>query len=46
MITCVAASQLERQWIGVDIDAHYVELAEKRVAEEGRPEQDPSLCSG
>jgi len=33
--TCVAASQLERQWIGVDIDPHYVELAEKRVAAEG-----------
>ena len=29
------ASQLERNWIGVDIDPHYVEIAEKRVAEEG-----------
>ena len=33
--TCVAASQLDRLWIGVDIDPHYVEIAEKRVAEEG-----------
>jgi site-specific DNA-methyltransferase (adenine-specific) len=33
--TCVAASQLERNWIGVDIDPHYVEIAERRVAEEG-----------
>jgi site-specific DNA-methyltransferase (adenine-specific) len=33
--TCVAASQLGRNWIGVDIDQHYVEIAEKRVAEEG-----------
>jgi site-specific DNA-methyltransferase (adenine-specific) len=37
--TCVAASQLGRLWIGVDIDPHYVGLAEKRVAEEGRPAQ-------
>jgi len=33
--TCVAASQLERLWIGADIDPHYVELAEKRVVAEG-----------
>jgi site-specific DNA-methyltransferase (adenine-specific) len=34
--TCVAASQLERNWIGVDIDPHYVEIALKRVAIEGK----------
>jgi len=33
--TCVAAAQLDRLWIGVDIDPHYVELAEKRVQAEG-----------
>jgi site-specific DNA-methyltransferase (adenine-specific) len=35
--TCIAANQLGRHWIGVDIDPHYVEIAEKRVAEEGAP---------
>jgi len=33
--TCVAAAQLGRLWIGVDVDPHYVELAGKRVTEEG-----------
>ncbi len=35
--TCVAAAQLERLWIGVDVDPHYVELAQKRVQAEGCP---------
>ena len=35
--TCVAAAQLGRLWIGVDTDPTYVQLARKRVAEEGRP---------
>ncbi len=34
--TCVAAAQLGRLWIGVDVDPAYVELAERRVQEEGR----------
>lgn len=34
--TCVAAAQLGRLWIGIDVDPHYVELAEKRVREEGQ----------
>ncbi len=33
--TCVAAAQLGRLWIGVDVDPAYVELAERRVREEG-----------
>jgi site-specific DNA-methyltransferase (adenine-specific) len=33
--TCVAAAQLGRLWIGVDVDPHYVELAQKRVQTEG-----------
>ena len=33
--TCVAASQLGRLWIGADVDPTYVELARRRVAEEG-----------
>jgi len=32
--TCVAAAQLGRSWIGVDIDEGYVELARRRVATE------------
>jgi site-specific DNA-methyltransferase (adenine-specific) len=35
--TCVAAAQLGRLWIGVDIDPHYCELARERVAAEGEP---------
>ena len=33
--TCVAAAQLDRLWIGADVDPTYVELARRRVAEEG-----------
>lgn len=33
--TCVAASQLGRLWIGVDIDPAYADLARRRVAAEG-----------
>jgi site-specific DNA-methyltransferase (adenine-specific) len=33
--TCVAAAQLGRLWIGVDIDPAYVELAQRRVSAEG-----------
>ncbi len=33
--TCVAAAQLGRLWIGVDIDHAYVELARRRVSGEG-----------
>ena len=33
--TCVAASQLGRLWIGVDIDPTYADLARRRVAAEG-----------
>ena len=33
--TCVAAAQLGRLWIGVDTDPSYVELARRRVADEG-----------
>jgi DNA modification methylase len=33
--TCVAAAQLGRLWIGVDIDPAYVELARRRVSGEG-----------
>jgi site-specific DNA-methyltransferase (adenine-specific) len=33
--TCVAASQLDRLWIGVDIDPTYADLARRRVAAEG-----------
>ena len=35
--TCVAASQLGRLWIGVDMDPGYCELSRRRVAEEGAP---------
>ena len=41
--TCVAASQLGRLWIGVDIDPTYCELARRRVAQEGALETD-SAC--
>jgi len=34
--TCVAAAQLGRLWIGVDIDPAYCELAERRVVAEGQ----------
>ncbi len=33
--TCVAAAQLGRLWIGVDIDPAYVGLARRRVSSEG-----------
>ena len=33
--TCVAAAQLGRLWIGVDMDPEYVQLARRRVSSEG-----------
>jgi site-specific DNA-methyltransferase (adenine-specific) len=35
--TLVAASTLSRRFAGYDLDAHYVELARRRVADEGAP---------
>jgi len=33
--TLVAAEQLGRKWIGIDIDAHWCEVARKRTAQRG-----------
>jgi site-specific DNA-methyltransferase (adenine-specific) len=32
--TCVAAKQLGRRWIGVDIDPTYIRIAERRLSQE------------
>ena len=33
--TLVAAERLGRRWIGIDIDAHWCEVARKRTAQMG-----------
>jgi DNA modification methylase len=38
--TMVAASRLGRRYVGYDLDAAYVEIARRRVAEEGAPSPD------
>jgi site-specific DNA-methyltransferase (adenine-specific) len=37
--TCVAAAQSGRRYVGYDVSEAYCELAERRIVEEGRPEQ-------
>lgn len=37
--TCVAAAQLGRRFVGYDVSEEYCKLAERRIAEEGRPAQ-------
>jgi DNA modification methylase len=39
--TMVAAARLGRRYVGYDLDPHYVDIARRRVADEGAPLQAP-----